>query len=185
MPADMKTFLNDLLAGILFLLVYSLTRNLPAAIVVSATASVAVIGWRLSRREPVSGLQWLTLVLVVTMGGASLITHDPRFVMVKPSIVQAAVAATMLEPGWLKRYLPAERQAQIPPRAILIAGYVYAVAVFGMAGANLAVAFLFRPDVWAAYNAVAPPAGFTALGLGMYLSFRHIVRARLRAAPAV
>jgi intracellular septation protein A len=180
----MKSLLNDLLAGLLFLAVYSLTRDLAAAIVVSAGTSVAVIGWRLLRREPVSPVQWLTLGLVVTMGGASLITRDPRFVMVKPTIVQSALAVTMLQPGWLNRYISAERRAQIPERAILIAGYVYAVSVFAMAAANLAVALLAGPQAWAAYNAVAPFAGFGALGLGMYLTFRRIVRARLRTAVA-
>ena len=180
----MKTLLNDVLAGLLFLAVYSLTRDLAAAILVSAATSVAVIGWRLARREPVSPMQWLTLVLVVTMGGASLVTRDPRFVMVKPSIVQAALAIAMLQPGWLNRYMSEERRAQIPPRAILIAGYVYALGVFAMACANLAVAYLTGPATWAAYNAVAPLAGFGVLGLGMYLTFRRIVRARLRALAA-
>lgn len=180
----MKSLLNDLLAGLLFLAVYSLTRDLAAAIVVSAATSVAVIGWRLARREPVSPLQWLTLGLVVTMGGASLITRDPHFVMVKPTIVQGALGVAMLQPGWLNRYMSAERQAQIPPRAILIAGYVYALGVFVMAGANLAVALLAGPQAWAAYNAVAPLAGFSVLGLGMYLTFRRIVRARRRAVAA-
>jgi len=45
-------------------------------------------------------LRPLTLAaLVVVMGSASLITHDPRFVMVKPSIGAFAIACVMLRRG--------------------------------------------------------------------------------------
>ena len=48
----------------------------------------------------------MSLGLVVVLGGATMLTQNPRFMMVKPTIIHLAVAAVMLRPGWMIRYLP-------------------------------------------------------------------------------
>jgi Intracellular septation protein A len=54
--------------------------------------------WQTGRRvEPMQ---------VVVLGGATMLTQSPRFIMVKPTIVHFAVAAVMLRRGWMLRYLP-------------------------------------------------------------------------------
>ena len=52
------------------------------------------------RIEP---MQWMSLGLVVVLGGATMLTQSPRFMMIKPTIVHFAVAAVMLRPGWMIR----------------------------------------------------------------------------------
>ena len=66
------------------------------------------------RGRPVDAMQWLSLGLVVVMGGATLLTHDRHFIMVKPTIIYLAVGAVMLKPGWMNRYLPAIVQENAP-----------------------------------------------------------------------
>ena len=58
------------------------------------------------RKHPVDTMQWLSIGLVVVSGIATLLTADPRFVMLKPSVIYCIVGAYMLKPGWMTRYLP-------------------------------------------------------------------------------
>lgn len=177
----MKTLMFDAGAGLLFLAVLLVTRNMAAAVVVAGIASVALIGWLLLKRRPVAPLQWLWLGLIVGLGGMSLVTRDPRFVMLKPTVIQACLGAAMLRPGWLNRYMSPRRLALIPPNALVVAGYAYAVMLFVLAAANLTVALIAGPVAWAAYSAVAPAAAFGLMGAGVYLALRRLVRARAAA----
>ena len=43
---------------------------------------------------------------VLGAGAATLITDDPRFVMMKPTVIYTIVGIVMLKPGWMNRYLP-------------------------------------------------------------------------------
>jgi intracellular septation protein len=56
-----------------------------------------------SARLFVSDLASRVLFLVVLL---VTLTSDPRFVMLKPSVVYCIVGAYMLKPGWMNRYLP-------------------------------------------------------------------------------
>ena len=73
---------------------------------------MAQIGWQYARRQPIGSLQWLSMVLILASGTATCFTHDPRFVMLKPSVIYCIVGAVMLRRGWMNRYLP-ERAAPV------------------------------------------------------------------------
>jgi len=179
----MKSLILDTAAGFVFLIVLSVTHSVPAAVIVGGISSSGLIAWLLATRQPVSPIQWLSLALVVGLGGVSLATRDARFVMIKPSLVQAAIGCALLEPGWLRRYIPAERLALIPQRAVVAAGYAYALMLFALAATNLAVALIAGPMAWAAYSATAPALAFTLMGAAVYLTFRALARRRRAALP--
>jgi len=180
----MKALIGDTLGGFVFLGVIALTHSIALAIIASAAVAIVTIGLRLARREPVSSLQWAILGLVVGLGSVSLITRDPLFAMLKPSFIQAGIGATLLQPGWLGRYIQPERLRLIPPRALVAAGYVHPLGMFAMAVANAWVALSTTPQVWAAYSAVAPLVVFSVLGLVVYAGLRTAVRRSLRGAVA-
>ena len=181
----MKSLIGDTLGGFVFLGVIALTHSVALAIVASAAVTAGAIGLQLARREPVSALQWTILGLVVGLGGISLITRDPLFAMLKPSFIQTGIALTLLQPGWLARYLPPHRLAVIPRQALVNAGYAYPAALLALAAANAWVALNSTPEVWAAYSAIAPWVVFSALGAGVFVSLRTAARRqRLRAAAA-
>ena len=55
-------------------------------------------------------MQWVSLALVVVFGGASLITHDPRFIMLKPTLIYAVIdVKVILRPGFQDRPLRSRR----------------------------------------------------------------------------
>jgi intracellular septation protein len=176
--------LEDLLSTIVFMVLISTTRD----VVLATGGAIAVglgqvaLGWLRSRR--VDAMQWLSLGLVVTMGGATLLTHDARFVMLKPTLVMTAVGLVMLRRGWMNRYLPPVVTDNAPELG-LVFGYVWAGMMFATAALNLAVAFGTDPRTWAVVMSTVPLAGKVALFLIQFATMRILVGRRVRAARAL
>src|SRR5258707_13276016 len=101
-----KLLFLDMAATLFFLALYLLTHDLALSVVLGMALGFTQIGWQLARGKPIDTMQWLSLFLVVASGSATLITRDPRFVMVKPSVIYAVVGIVMLKSGWMNRYLP-------------------------------------------------------------------------------
>ena len=176
----MKTFFLDLMAGLAFLVVLLITHSVAWATIVATAIGAGQIAWLLSRREPVPAVQWTGLALVVVLGGASIVTRDARFVMLKPSLLQAGLAASLLRRGWLRRYIKPETLALLPPEAVVRAGYVHPIMLMGLSATNLAVALNATTEAWATYNAIAPGIAFAVTGLGLFLVLRLQARASRR-----
>lgn len=171
---------SDFLSTIVFIIVYSATDN----IIVGTSAGILtgilqVIYLRLRGRK-IDLMQWASLALVVVLGSATIVTRDPRFVMVKPSIGAFAIAAVMLRPNWMARYLPPIVTENVSPRLPLIWGYVWAAAIFSLGAANLFVAFTFGPKVWVWFTAFVPICVQIGLFLLQYATIRFAVMSAIR-----
>jgi intracellular septation protein len=57
------------------------------ATAVAIGATVVQIGWVLARRQKVSNMQWMSLVIIVIFGGATLLLRDETFIKWKPSVL--------------------------------------------------------------------------------------------------
>jgi intracellular septation protein A len=169
----------DFLATIAFAAMTAMHVDVRVAAGLSWGVGVAqVIGMKLLRR-PIAQLQWAGLGLALVFGLASMATRDPRFVMVKPTLIYLAIGTVMLKRGWMLRYLP--------PRALghaedlMIAwGYVWAGLMFLTGAANLVVALWFTA-AWPAFLAVVPMASKLGLFAIHYVSVRRVVRRRIAA----
>jgi intracellular septation protein len=100
---------------------YLLTHNLALSIVLGMALGAAQIGWLLARRKPIDTMQWMSLFLVLGAGTVALITDDPRFVMIKPSVIYIIVGVVMLKRGWMNRYLPPIAIELVPDIAVISA----------------------------------------------------------------
>ena len=170
---------GDFISMIVFAVVLGRTHSLGLSLAMSLASGVAGIGWTRARGRPVDAMQWLSVALVVVFGGASLLTHDMRFVMFKPTVIYLAVAAVMLKPGWMRRYLP-EKAKPHGEAITLTFGYVWAAAMATVAGVNLGLALHGDLKLWAAFLAVGPlvlKLGLTAL---QYVVTRQHVIAAVR-----
>ena len=106
MKQALRQLLSDFLSAILFLVVYAVSGSLFAAAGIAVAAGLAQLArLRLTRRR-IEPMQWMSLGLVVVLGGATMLTQSPRFIMIKPTIVHFAVATVMLRRGWMLPYLP-------------------------------------------------------------------------------
>ena len=143
-----RVLLMDLASTILFLLVYLATDELFVAVGLGMALGVAQIGWQYAKKQPIGSLQLLSVVLILVSGTATFFTHDPTFVMLKPSVIYCIVGAVMLKRGWMNRYLP-ERAAPVADVATIF-GYVWAALMFGSAALNIALALNLDAKTWAA-----------------------------------
>ena len=94
-----KLLLLDMAATLFFLVLYLLTHNVTLSVVLGMALGAAQIGWQVVRRKPIDTMQWMSLFLVLGAGTVTLITNDPRFVMIKPSVIYVIVGIVMLKRG--------------------------------------------------------------------------------------
>ena len=169
----------DMLSTAFFLVLYLTTRNLSLAVGLGIALGLAQIGWEIARRKPIDTMQWVSLVIVVASGTATLITHDVRFMMVKLSVIYLLIGAAMCKPGWMDRYLPPLARELVPDIAIIF-GFVWAGLMFFSAALNLALALTCSVAVWASVMSVYGIASKLGLFLIGFATMRWIGSRRYR-----
>ena len=175
-----KLLLLDLASTFLFLVVYLATKNVTLAVVLGMALGIVQIGWQLARKKPIDTMQWMSLFLVLGAGAATLITNDPRFVMLKPSVIYTIVGIVMLKPGWMNRYLPPVA-IEIVPDIAFIFGFIWAGLMFFSASLNLIVALNFSVVTWSAFMSIYGIVSKLGLFLIGFVTMRTIGVRRRRA----
>jgi intracellular septation protein len=179
-----KWLAADLFSTLMFVGLYAVTHSVYVATGLAIAAGFVQIAWLNFRRQPIDVMQWMSLGLVVVFGGASLIAHDPRFIMLKPTLIYAVIGGVMLKPGWMNRYQP---PAALPWSRDVAAtfGYVWAGLMFLTGAANLALVIHGDPKLWAWFIGVVPIASKLMLFGVQYLVTQVIVRRRMHAAATI
>src|SRR5882757_10373146 len=108
---------SDFLSTILFLVIYLSTDNVLLATGVAIAGAIVQVIYSRIKGEPLGFMTWASLGLVIVLGGATLLTNDPRFVLAKPAIGHFAIGTIMLKRGWMLRYLPPIVTETIPEYA--------------------------------------------------------------------
>jgi intracellular septation protein len=174
-----RLLLLDMAATLFFLVLYLLTHNIALSVLLGMALGSAQIGWHLARRMPIDTMQWMSLFLVLGAGTVTLLTHDPRFIMIKPSVIYLIVGVVMLKRGWMNRYLPPIAIELVPDIAVIF-GYAWSGLMFVSAALNLIVALNFSVVTWSVTMSVWGIASKAALFLIGYAVMRAIGAARHR-----
>ncbi|MCC8982377.1 inner membrane-spanning protein YciB [Bradyrhizobium acaciae] len=172
---------SDFLSTIVFLVIYLATDNVLIATGVAIAGAIAQVAYARVKGQALGYMTWASLGLVIVLGGATLVTNDPRFVLAKPAIGHIAIGAIMLKRGWMLRYLPPIVTETIPEYATL-AGYAWAGLMFVLAAGTIAVAATGDMKLWAFYVSVVLLGAKIAAFAIQYVAFRFLVGNRLRAA---
>ncbi|MDO8289623.1 MAG: septation protein IspZ [Parvibaculum sp.] len=181
----MKEFLNDMLSTIFFVVLYLIIGDIYIATGAAIAVGVGQIGYQKARARKIDLMQWMSLFLVIVFGGATLYLHDPRFVMVKPSIIHFAIGFVMLRRGWIGRYLPPVAKENLTQRMIDVWGYIWVVVMFGLGIANIYIAMTMSPQIWGYFIAFGATGAKLALFAVQYLSMRMTVVKNIRAGAAI
>jgi intracellular septation protein len=171
-----RFLLQDLASTILFLVLYLITDNLFLSVGIGMALGVVQIVWALVRRQTIGTMQWLSVALVLASGTATFFTHDPRFVMLKPTVIYCIVGAVMMKRGWMTRYLPP--RAEGVKDVATAFGYAWAGLMFFSAALNLGLALSLDAKIWAATMSAWGIASKIALFLIQYAVMTSIGKRR-------
>jgi intracellular septation protein A len=169
-----KWLLADMFSTLTFVGIYAVTHSVAVATALGIALGIGQIIYLKVRRAPIDAMQWMSLGLVVVFGAASLFTHDPRFIMFKPTLIYAAIGVVMLKRGWMTRYMSGLVLTWARD-VVTTFGYVWAGMMF-LTGA-LNVAFVINGDtkLWAIFIGVFPIASKLGLFGVQYLITRAVV----------
>jgi len=174
---------TDFFSTIVFLAVYLTTDNIVLATSVAIAGAIAQVGWSRIKGRELGFMTWASLGLVIVLGGATILTHDPRFVLAKPAIAHFAIGAIMLKRGWMLRYMP-PIVAETIPEYVTFAGFAWAALMFALVLGTVAIAMTGDIKLWTIYVSVVLVSAKLAAFAIQYAAFRVLVTSRIRAARA-
>ncbi|PPC74822.1 septation protein A [Pokkaliibacter plantistimulans] len=174
----MKVLL-DFLPVAIFFVVYKLTGDIltATAVLIPATLLQMLYAWWANRKIEI--MQVVTLVLVVLLGGATLVFHDQTFIQWKPTVVNWLFAAAFIViPLFTKRPLIKQllsTQLSLPDHVWQRLNQAWIVFFLVMGAINIFVFKLYSLDIWVDFKLFGM-MGLTIVFIilqGIYLS-RHM-----------
>ncbi|MDN4054942.1 septation protein A [Massilia sp. YIM B02763] len=152
------------------------------ATAVAIVATVLQIIYLRARKRPIDGALWLSLGVIVVMGGATIYFHDENFIKWKPTILYWAFAVALFVSQFgfrqnLMRKLM-EKQIKLPDEVWGRVGLAWMVFFAAIGVLNLVMAFVVfagNTSAWVNFKVFGITAIFFVffLGQAMMLS-KHI-----------
>ncbi|ANG61896.1 septation protein A [Marinobacterium aestuarii] len=171
--------LLDFLPIIIFFAVYKTSGDiiLATAVLIPATMLQMLYTW--IRTHRIEKMQLVTLVLVVLMGGATVIFQDKTFIQWKPTVVNWLFGAVFLGSQFIGKKTVVQRlmdaNIALPAQAWRNLNIAWVIFFISMGIANLAVAYSLSEEAWVNFKLFGM-LGLTfvfILAQGFYMS-RHI-----------
>jgi intracellular septation protein len=144
-------FLFEFLPIIVFFIAYQIA-GIYAATASAMLVSLLQIAWQRFKKKQVPTMQWVTLSMILVLGSATLILHNPIFIKWKPSIVSWAFALAFLishfigKKSILARLLDKEVQLPAPIWQRLNISWILFFTFMGIL--NLIVVYNFSTEIW-------------------------------------
>ena len=144
-------FLFDFFPILLFFTAYKYA-DIYVATGVAIAASIIQVGYSWFKHHRVETMQWITLVLIIVFGGATLYLKDEMFIKWKPTVLNWMFAAAFLGSQYIGKKSIAERMLaeniSLPQHVWTRVNWSW-VTFFTILGcANLYVVYNFDTDTW-------------------------------------
>lgn len=157
--------LFDLFPVILFFVAFKF-QGIYAATAVAIAATVVQVGYVLARGRKVSNMQWMSLVIIVLFGGATLLLRDETFIKWKPSVLYWLAGAVFLGGLAFRTNLVKAVMSEgitLPEHAWTKLCVAWGVFFLFKGTLNLWVAYTFSTDTWVNFKLFG--------GMGLMLLF--------------
>jgi intracellular septation protein len=145
--------LFDLFPVILFFAAYVATDDIYIATGVTMVATVVQVIFARIRYGKVDSMLWVSLALIVILGTLTLVLHDKRFIMWKPTVLYwilalvLLVAATFFKRNLIK-FLYEKAQLSLPESVWGRLNASWVAFLLAMGVINLYVAYSFPEHIW-------------------------------------
>jgi intracellular septation protein len=161
---------------LLAFLVAFLLGGIYVATGVLIVAIAVQIGWLYWRTGKVKTLHWVTGLVALVLGLATILLHDARFIQWKPTVLMWATALAFLgsqfigERPLIKRMFgPALEGVEIEESTWTYLNLAWVVFFAGVGALNLYVASRFSMAVWVNFKVFGVMALTVLFGFGQYL----------------
>ena len=170
--------LFDFFPILLFFIAYKLS-GIYVATVTAMVASIIQASFHWLRFRSIEKVHIITLVLVIVLGGATLLLHDETFIKWKPTAIYWVLAITFISSHYIGEKLLIQRmmdnKINLPPLLWRRLNISWSIFFSLLGSANLFVVYYFSTDIWVNFKL------FGILGLtliftvlqGLYMS-RHV-----------
>ncbi len=149
------------------------------ATIVVIVATTLQVSYLLARRRKIDMMLWMTFVLVIVLGGATIWFHNANFIMWKPSVLYWGMGLSF----WISQTIFGKNllqtligeQLELAPKVWQRLNFAW-IAFFAFMGLlNLYVAYSYSQSTWFTFKAFGATALMFAfvLAQGFYLS-RHL-----------
>ena len=161
----MKFFL-DFFPIVLFFVAFKVA-GIFIATAVAIAATLVQIAWLYRKNGHVEPMQWVSLVIIVLFGGATLITQDETFIKWKPTILYWLMGGVLLvghaffNRNFLRMLMGSQLNLPDPVWRKLMFSWAGFFVVMGVI--NLWIAYNFDTDTWVSYKLFG--------GMGLMLLF--------------
>jgi intracellular septation protein len=159
-------FLFDLFPVVLFFVAFKVF-DIYVATAAAIAASFLQIGWLKWKRRKVDTMMWVTLIIIVVFGGATLALHDETFIKWKPTVlywlfgIVIGGAEVLFRKNLIRAMLG--EQVRLPDGVWTRLNWSWAGFFVFMGAANLYVAYHFSTDAWVNFKLFG--------GMGLMLLF--------------
>jgi len=143
--------LSDIFAVLLFFGTYSLSHDIYLATAVAIATSVAQVAYFHFRYRKVEPMLWVSFVLIVVLGGATLLFHNKHFIMWKPTVLYWVMASGLIVGEWMgKNGIRAMigTQFKLPDPVWRKLCYAWASFFLVVGALNLFVAYHYSENIW-------------------------------------
>jgi len=157
--------LFDLFPVILFFVAFKF-QGIYVATGVAIAATIVQVAWVLARRRKVSNMLWMSLVIIVLFGGATLVLRDETFIKWKPTVLYWLAGLVFLGGLAFRTNLVKAVMSEgiaLPEPAWTRLCVAWGVFFLFKGTLNLWVAYHFDTDTWVNFKLFG--------GMGLMLAF--------------
>jgi intracellular septation protein len=137
------------------------------ATAVAIVATFGQVGWLLLRGRKVDNMLWISLGIIVVMGGATLVLRDPTFIKWKPTVLYWTFAVVLLGADVLLKKnvirTMMQEQLSLPDPVWTRLNLSWVIFFAAMGAANLYVAYNYSEGTWVNFKLFG--------GIGLMVAF--------------
>ncbi|OQK18032.1 septation protein A [Methyloprofundus sedimenti] len=157
----MNKLLFDFFPIVLFFIAYK-TYDLFVATAVVIAATFVQVGYNWFRHRKVETMQWVTLGLMVVMGGATLYLQDEQFIKWKLTIIEWLFGIVILGSHFIGKKTIIEKMMggniELPNKIWSILNFVWALFFISVGCINIYVMFNYDTETWVEFKTFGVPA---------------------------
>ncbi len=175
----MNKQLLDFLPIALFFIAFKL-YDIYVATGVVIVATLIQVGYSWFKYGKVEAMQWITLGLILVMGGATIYLHDEKFIKLKLTIIEWLFGIAFLgshfigEKPFIERMMGAS--LQLPTLIWRRLNFVWAGFFIGVGFLNLYVMNHYSTDDWVLFKTIGVPVLMLLfIVLQMVFIYKHIL----------